>query len=170
MVVGADSVHTTMGQFVIDAGSPRFSDMCAYRSLVPAKNAPAFARRPVQTLWLGPNRHLVHYSISAGAQINIVAFGPAGDRTTESWSAEGRIEDLRAEFAGWSNDLQALLSAAERTGQAEIGVQPSLVMDGRAARLLEPPSADPWATGRAASPSAGDADAAWPVARRPTAG
>lgn len=117
VVVGADGVHTTVGQFVTETGSPRFSGMCAWRSIVAAGNAPAFARRPVQTLWLGPDRHLVHYPISAGKQINIVAFGPAHDWTTESWSAEGRIEDLRAEFAGWSEDLGALLSAAERTGR-----------------------------------------------------
>ncbi|MBE4739804.1 FAD-dependent monooxygenase [Streptomyces caniscabiei] len=117
VVVGADGVHTTVGQYVTDTGSPRFSGICAWRCLVPAERAPEFARHPVQTLWLGPDRHLVHYPISGGAQINIVAFGPAYDWTTESWSAEGRIEDLRAEFAGWSEDLRALLAAAERTGR-----------------------------------------------------
>lgn len=117
VVIGADGVHTTVGRFVAEAGSPRFSGICAWRCLVPVKSAPEFARRPVQTLWLGPDRHLVHYPISAGAQINIVAFGPAYDWTTESWSAKGRIEDLRTEFAGWSDGLQALLAAAERVGR-----------------------------------------------------
>ncbi len=117
VVVGADGVHTTVGRFVAEAGSPRFSGMCAWRCLVPARSAPAFARRPAQTLWLGPDRHLVHYPISAGTQINIVAFGPAHDWTTESWSAEGRIEDLRAEFAGWAENLRELISAAERAGR-----------------------------------------------------
>ncbi|KDN73493.1 salicylate 1-monooxygenase [Streptomyces olindensis] len=117
VVVGADGVHTTVGQYVTEAREPRFSGMCAWRSLVPADSAPEFARHPVQTLWLGPDRHLVHYPISAGTQINIVAFGPAHDWTAESWSAEGRIEDLRAEFAGWSDDLRALLEAAGNTGR-----------------------------------------------------
>ncbi|MFC9503758.1 FAD-dependent monooxygenase [Streptomyces sp. NPDC057002] len=117
VVVGADGVHTTVGRYVTETGSPRFSGMCAWRSLVPAGSAPEFACHPVQTLWLGPDRHLVHYPISGGAQINIVAFGPADDWTTESWSAEGRIEDLRAEFAGWSDELRALLAAAESTGR-----------------------------------------------------
>ncbi|MDX3452607.1 FAD-dependent monooxygenase [Streptomyces sp. ME02-8801-2C] len=117
VVVGADGVHTTVGHYVTEAGSPRFSGICAWRCLIPAEKAPEFARRPVQTLWLGPDRHLVHYPISARGQINIVAFGPAYDWTTESWSAEGRIEDLRAEFADWSDDLRALLAAAERTGR-----------------------------------------------------
>ncbi|MDF5753080.1 FAD-dependent monooxygenase [Spongiactinospora sp. TRM90649] len=117
VVIGADGVHTTVGRFVARTGAPRFSGMCAYRCLVPAHRAPSFALRPVQTLWLGPGRHLVHYPISGGAQVNIVAFGPAHDWTTESWSAEGRAEDLRAEFAGWAPELTALLAAADRTGQ-----------------------------------------------------
>ncbi|MEV4094171.1 FAD-dependent monooxygenase [Streptosporangium saharense] len=117
VVVGADGVHTTVGRFVGQAGPPRFSGMCAYRCLVPAERAPAFALRPVQTLWLGPGRHLVHYPISAGTQVNVVAFGPAHDWTTESWSAEGRVEDLRAEFAGWADELTDLLAAADHTGQ-----------------------------------------------------
>ncbi|GII64863.1 monooxygenase [Sphaerisporangium krabiense] len=117
VVIGADGVHTTVGRFVGQAGPPRFSGMCAYRCLVPAHRAPAFALRPVQTLWLGPGHHLVHYPISGGTLVNIVAFGPARDWTTESWSAEGRVEDLRAEFAGWSAELTALLAAADRTGQ-----------------------------------------------------
>jgi salicylate hydroxylase len=117
VVVGADGVHTTVGRYVAEAGAPRLSGICAWRCLVPAQLAPAFACRPVQTLWLGPDRHLVHYPISAGTQINIVAFGPAHDWTTESWSAEARIADLRAEFSGWADDLGVLLAAAERVGR-----------------------------------------------------
>ncbi|MFI0424509.1 FAD-dependent monooxygenase [Spongiactinospora sp. 9N601] len=117
VVIGADGVHSTVGRFVGQTGPPRFSGMCAYRCLVPADRAPGFALRPVQTLWLGPGHHLVHYPISGGGLVNIVAFGPAKDWTTESWSAEGRVEDLRAEFAGWAPELIALLAAADRTGQ-----------------------------------------------------
>ncbi|HKS98533.1 MAG TPA: FAD-dependent monooxygenase, partial [Rugosimonospora sp.] len=98
LVVGADGVHTTVGGYVARAGVPRFSGLCAYRCLVPAGQAPEFARRPVQTLWLGPGHHLVHYPIRAGTVVNIVAITPAGDWTAESWSAQGRIEDLRAAF------------------------------------------------------------------------
>jgi salicylate hydroxylase len=117
VVIGADGVHTTVGRFVTRTGPPRFSGICAYRCLVPADRAPAFARRPVQSLWLGPGRHLVHYPICGGEIVNVVAITPAGDWTTESWSAEGRVEDLRAEFAGWSAELTALLAGTDRTGR-----------------------------------------------------
>ncbi|MDR0359183.1 MAG: FAD-dependent monooxygenase [bacterium] len=117
VVVGADGLHTAVGQYVAQAGAPRFSEMCAYRCLVPARWAPAFALRPAQTLWLGPDHHLVHYPICGGEVVNVVAFAPARDWKVESWSAEGRIEDLRAEFAGWSDQLTALLAAADETGR-----------------------------------------------------
>ena len=117
VVIGADGLHSVVRDAVVSTSPPSFSGICAYRSLVPACRAPGFARRPVQTLWLGPGRHLVHYPISAGRYVNVVALTPAGDWTVESWTAEGSVEDLRAEFAGWDPQLTALLAAAERTGR-----------------------------------------------------
>jgi salicylate hydroxylase len=117
VVVGADGVHSTVREAVAAPEPPRFSGMCAYRCLVPADRAPAFATRPVQTLWVGPDHHLVHYPISGGRYVNVVAFAPARDWRVESWTAEGSMADLRAEFAGWDAQLTGLLAAAERTGR-----------------------------------------------------
>jgi salicylate hydroxylase len=117
VVIGADGLHSVVRDAVLTTGPPRFSGICAYRCLVPASRAPEFALRPVQTLWLGPDRHLVHYPISAGRFVNLVALTPAHDYHVESWTAEGRIEDLRAEFAGWDAQLTGLLQAAERIGR-----------------------------------------------------
>jgi salicylate hydroxylase len=120
VVIGADGTHSVVRQAVLNGeapGPPRFSGVCAYRCLVPADRAPEFALRPVQTLWLGPGHHFVHYPISAGRYVNLVAFAPAHDWRVESWTAEGRIEDLRAEFAGWDPQLTSLVAAADRTGR-----------------------------------------------------
>jgi salicylate hydroxylase len=117
VVIGADGVHSTVAAAVAAPEPPRFSGICAYRCLVPADRAPEFARRAAHTIWLGPDHHLVHYPISAGRHINVVAFGPAHDWRIESWTAEGDINDLRAEFAGWDPQLTALLAAADRTGR-----------------------------------------------------
>jgi salicylate hydroxylase len=120
VVIGADGTHSVVREAVLNGeapGPPRFSGVCAYRCLVPADRAPEFALRPVQTLWLGPGHHFVHYPISAGRYVNLVAFAPAHDWRVESWTAEGRIEDLRAEFAGWDPLLTSLVTAADRTGR-----------------------------------------------------
>ncbi len=116
VVVAADGIHSVLREHVTTASPPRESGLCAWRSLVPAVAAPAFARRPVQTLWLGYRHHLVHYPVGGGRLVNIVAFSPARADEVESWSAVGRVTDLAAEFAGWDPRLGRLIGAAQRVG------------------------------------------------------
>jgi salicylate hydroxylase len=116
VVIGADGTHSVV-RGLLDPGPATFSGVCAYRCLIPAGRAPRFALRPAQALWLGPDHHVVCYPISAGRYVNLVAFAPAHDWRVESWTAEGSVEELRAEFAGWDPQLTGLLEAADRTGR-----------------------------------------------------
>lgn len=116
-VVGADGIHSTVAAAVVQATEPAFAQLCGYRCLVPAEAAPDFARRPVQTLWLGPGRHVVHYPISGGKLINLVALVPETEWLVESWSAQGRVEDLAAEFAEWDPRLGSLINASPSAGR-----------------------------------------------------
>ena len=115
VVVGADGIHSVVREAVVKPEPPTFSGLASYRCLISSKDAPEMARRPVTTLWLGPGRHFVHYPISAGREINVVTANPAGDWRTESWVAEGRVEDLAAEFEGWDERVQQIIASAERT-------------------------------------------------------
>jgi salicylate hydroxylase len=115
VLIGADGIHSVLREAIAPAAEARFSGLCAFRCLVPAERAPEMALRPVQTLWIGPGRHFVHYPISAGRWVNIVAIVPAGDWRTESWTAEGRIPDLLQAFEGWDDRLRQLIAAATDT-------------------------------------------------------
>jgi salicylate hydroxylase len=114
-LVGADGIHSVIRDAVAGPGSPAFTGLAAYRALVPASEAPEFARRPVCSIWLGPGRHFVHYPVSGGAFVNLVTANPAGDWRTESWVAPGRVEDFLAEFAGWDDAVLQLIAAARET-------------------------------------------------------
>jgi salicylate hydroxylase len=117
VVIGADGIHSLVRAALTEPVPPTYSGLCAFRALVPAQDAPAFARRPAQTLWVGPGHHLVHYPISAGKYVNLVAFAPAGDYTTESWTATATVAELLAEFAGWDERLTRLIRAAGTPGR-----------------------------------------------------
>jgi salicylate hydroxylase len=117
VVIGADGIHSMVRAALTEPVPPAYSGLCAFRALVPAGQAPEFARRPAQTLWLGPDHHLVHYPISAGRLVNLVAFAPAGGYTTESWTATATVRELLAEFAGWDERLLALIRAAGTPGR-----------------------------------------------------
>jgi salicylate hydroxylase len=115
VVIGADGIHSTVQSAVAPQVDARFSGSCAFRCLVPAERAPAMSLRPVQTLWLGPGRHFVHYPISGGRLVNVVAIVPAGGWRIESWTADGDIADLSAEFRGWDERVQQLIVSASST-------------------------------------------------------
>lgn len=117
VVIGADGVHSTARGVVTEPSPASWSGMSAFRAVVPADRAPDFALRRAQTLWIGPDHHLVHYPISSGAAVNLVAFAPAGDFTTESWSATATVEEFLAEFDGWDARLQDLVRQAEAPGR-----------------------------------------------------
>ncbi len=113
--IGADGIHSVLSQAVVQPQPARFSGLCAFRCLVPAAGAPAMALRPVQALWLGPGRHFVHYPISSGRLVNVVAIVPAGHWRTESWTADGAVADMKQEFDGWDPRVHQLIDAATDT-------------------------------------------------------
>jgi len=115
VLVGADGIHSIVREAVVGPDQPEFTGLAAFRALVPADEAPAFARRPVCSIWLGPGRHFVHYPVSGGRQINLVTAHPAGDWRTESWTAPGEVSDFLAAFAGWAPDVLQLIGAARET-------------------------------------------------------
>jgi len=117
LVIGADGIHSMVRAALTEPAPATYSGLCAFRALVPAEQAPPFARRPAQTLWLGPDHHLVHYPVSKGTLINLVAFAPAGGYTTESWTATATVAEFRAEFEGWDRRLTDLIAAAGTPGR-----------------------------------------------------
>lgn len=135
IVIGADGMHSVVRAAISDPSPARDSGICAFRGLVPAEDAPAFARRRAQTLWLGPGHHLVHYPIRGRRTVNLVAFAPAGEDVEESWSATATVEEFLAEFAGWDSRVTDLIRAAETPGRWA---------------LLDRAPLKHWTTGRAA--------------------
>jgi salicylate hydroxylase len=117
IVIGADGIHSVVRGALAGPSAAVYSGICAFRALVPAARAPAFARRRAQTLWLGPGHHLVHYPVSAGRFINLVAFAPAGGYQVESWTATATVDEFLAEFAGWDGRLVDLIRAAGTPGR-----------------------------------------------------
>lgn len=116
IVIGADGIHSIVRPFVAEPGPASYSGMAAFRALVPADQAPEFALRPAQVLWIGPGRHLVHYPVSGGMLVNVVAFAPAED-AIESWTATATVEQFLREFEGWDPRLRKLIQATTTPGR-----------------------------------------------------
>jgi 6-hydroxynicotinate 3-monooxygenase len=113
-VIGADGVHSRMREYVAGADAARFTGRLAYRTTFPAALLRGVELGPSRTKWWGPDRHIVIYFVTARCdEIYFTTSVPeAADWiTSESWSARGDLGEMRAAFAGFHRDVQAVLAA-----------------------------------------------------------
>ena len=91
---------------------PRFSGHLAYRGMVNQADLPMGLRTSNVTAWLGPRLHVVHYPVSGGRKVNVVAVvhgQPTGHPT--SWTHQAHRADLMAALGPVHTQLQGMLDA-----------------------------------------------------------
>jgi salicylate hydroxylase len=110
-LIGADGLWSATRKQMHPASRPTSHGLVAWRALVPATRLPAPFHDPVVRLWLGRGAHLVHYPVSAGADINVVAIF-SDPWQGEDWSDTVDPATLPAAFSRWAAAPRALLSGA----------------------------------------------------------
>lgn len=104
-IVGADGLHSNVRQLIAPDSHPRYTGHTAWRAIIDTRSLPS-APRVVETgLWLGPQAHLVHYPISGGEHLNMVAITRGGENDTDP-------EALKQAFASWCPQAKALIHRA----------------------------------------------------------
>lgn len=112
VVVGADGIHSRVREHVVGADEPRFSGTAAFRAQVPRE---ALAHLAVETTnRLGPGAHVVSYFIGRNqSHHNLVFVAPQEEPIGESWTQQADVAELRAAFAGWSDELSTIIELVE---------------------------------------------------------
>lgn len=108
-LIGADGVHSRIRQGLFGSDRPQFTGIIAWRGIVPMQKLPRHMARMVGTNWVGPGGHVVHYPLREGRLMNFVGALERSDWQVESWSARGTNEELSADFAGWHDDVHAII-------------------------------------------------------------
>ena len=73
--------------------------------------------KPLATVWWGPGRHFVSYYVRRGALVNCVCVVEVVEKDgwkVESWTERGDYAELKADFAGWHDDIQSLIENMDR--------------------------------------------------------
>jgi salicylate hydroxylase len=109
VLVGADGVHSSIRQGLFGPDQPEFTGVVAWRGIVPMDALPRHMARMVGSNWVGPGGHVVHYPLRGGKVMNFVGAQERSDWRVESWSARGTNAELAADFAGWHDDVHALI-------------------------------------------------------------
>jgi len=110
-LIAADGVHSRVREILLGADRPRFSGRVAYRTTDPASLLNGYVIDEC-CKWWGPDRHIVSYYVTANRdEVYFVTSIPEPDWTHESWSATGDLEQLRAAFAGFHEQVQRVVHA-----------------------------------------------------------
>ena len=114
LVVGADGVHSEVRRSLFGEDAPRFTGVVAWRGVIPAERLPPHLREATSVTWIGPGGHVVHYPVRRGELVNYVSVVERDDWQVESWSVQGSIEECLADYRGWHEDVQTLITATGR--------------------------------------------------------
>ncbi|MEU7135039.1 FAD-dependent monooxygenase [Streptomyces sp. NPDC046261] len=115
LLVGADGVHSVVRRAVAGEERPAFAGLSAVRGMVSAAALPRLSPDTVY-VWVGREARLLCYPVAAGRRFTFVAVMPEASARPESWEAAGERDVLVRGFAGWHEDVRAVVGAAGATG------------------------------------------------------
>ena len=113
-VIGADGVHSMVRKIIVGPDKPIHKGRIAYRAVFDSSLMKGGDIGPSRTKWWGTDRHMViYYTAKDRSQLYFVTSvpEPAAWITEESWSAKGDVNELRADFAGFHDQVQMVLNA-----------------------------------------------------------
>jgi salicylate hydroxylase len=111
-LIAADGVWSQLRGPLSGARPPRFTGNEAWRTLIPAQAAPAFMRVPRIGLWMGPDRHAVHYPVARATQINLVLIRTARQPANTGWDIGVDPDMVDKLDEGAAAPLKHLIAAA----------------------------------------------------------
>jgi len=102
MLVGADGSRSAVRNAVFGALEPQYTGYIAWRGLIPMELVPQEILDPPSGIFLGPGHMVNRYPVRNGELLNFVAFAEREAWSEEGWSIRSSVEELLAEFQGWT--------------------------------------------------------------------
>ncbi|TLD23150.1 hypothetical protein PspLS_07108 [Pyricularia sp. CBS 133598] len=117
LIVAADGVKSIARDTLqaAQAEEPDFTGFAAYRATVDTEKIASDSEiawildKPSLNIWIGENRHVMSYTISAGKSFNMV-LSHVDHSDPSTWKPEAAVGDVNREFAGWDPRLTKIIS------------------------------------------------------------
>ncbi|KAF1954365.1 FAD binding domain-containing protein [Byssothecium circinans] len=131
LVVAADGLWSTCRSiFLRQPDPPVPTGDLAYRIVLHThdirdEKLREMVREPGLRFWIGPDAHVVAYSMRGGSMYNVVLLVP-DDLETGVTKTEGDLEEMRERFRGWDPVLTQLLSSVKNVTKWKLHHRPPL--------------------------------------------
>jgi len=114
LLIGADGIKSAIRTQIVGHVSATYTGDIAWRITVPSNLLPANYMDKITAVWVGPGRHAVIYYLRRGELLNFVGLVEFDRWEEESWTTKRPWTDLKADFAGWHQDIQTVIDAADK--------------------------------------------------------
>jgi salicylate hydroxylase len=112
VLIGADGARSAVRRAIFGEGAPEFTGKIAYRFMLPAEQAGAFAEvGGPACLFVGHGKVFNRYLVSNGRLLNCVGLLRSEGWAEDGWNCAAPVEELIAAYEGWH---PAVLSLMER--------------------------------------------------------
>ena len=112
LIVAADGIRSIARQRLFENSAPQFTKNVCWRAVVPFDAPDYDLVGPYNSIWFGPNGHIVTYYVKGGKAVNMIACLECEEWAEESWNTRSSAEALAAAYPGWNQKLQTLFSRA----------------------------------------------------------
>lgn len=114
VLIGADGIRSLVRARVLGQTPVTYTGDQSWRILVPAERLPAAMRPDTVNICVGPGKHGVVYPIRADGLVNMVGCVEYETWDDESWTSRRPWAEMKADFAGWHGNIQAIIDNADR--------------------------------------------------------
>lgn len=114
LLIGADGVKSAVRKQIAGVDHAAYTGDAAWRLTLPADRLPDNFMGQVMSVWMGPGAHVVCYYLRGGALLNFVGLVETEEISEESWTAKFPWERLKADFAGWHENIQTVIDNADK--------------------------------------------------------
>ncbi len=113
VLIGADGARSAVRRAIFGEGLPEFTGKIAYRFMLPAEQAGAFADvGGPACLFVGRGQVFNRYLVSNGRKLNCVGLLCSQDWAEDGWNCPASVEELVAAYAGWHPAVLSLMEQA----------------------------------------------------------
>ena len=114
VLVGADGIRSIVRERILGQTAVHYTGDQSWRILVPAERLASEMRPDTVNICVGPGKHGVFYPIRRDGLVNMVGCVEYETWDEESWTARRPWTELKADFEGWFDVVQAIIDGADR--------------------------------------------------------
>lgn len=122
LIVGCDGIRSRVRTALFGEEQPRFTQIVAWRGLVPMEDVPEELRKEPVGIHIGEGCHVAHYPVRHERLLNFLGFAVVDGWQEEGWAIPSTVKEMDDRFASFHPTVRAAMAATPEGGLFKWGL------------------------------------------------